>query len=780
MRKFLFLLTIIISSLSATAFYYNGLYYYSTKAGECQLRGYDPNYKVPEKTDLIIPSYAYDDNHNAYKVTEISQGAFKGRTEINNLVVPSTVERIYAEAFSSCINLKECILYPTTKVIGERAFYGCLSLVALNTCAEQIGVEAFRGCSLLSVVNLGAPMKYIEPGAFMDCIALTNIDIPCTVERIGDGIAYVNHTGVFEGCLSLMAVTFSYNLSDKKPNLRRIGNNTFKNCINLPRLDFPYNLTEIGYDAFLRCASLKHIEWGGPETLKIAGGDLSGTSISRIVFHGNVNVNDSYGFQKLEQLKEVRFDTHATEIQERLFSGIKSLTTVHLDKVETIYGSAFNGCTGLKYLTLSPELQKIDYFAFRDCNSLEKVSIPDNVTYIGQEAFKGCKNLKDLSLGNKVSDIRSNAFYGCCALKEIVFPMSLTQIYQNVVDSCINLKSVTIGGKSMLRIDNFAYNAAPIEHITFRGNVTGWLSHLKTLQSVTFTDYSTTVPTKLFQKCTGLKDVMLNDVKAIESYAFNECIALTKIDLSKVEEIATAAFYNCTSLESADLSSIKAIGYAAFNYCTNLKSVKFGDKITDIPDCLSYTGITTLTIPDNVTSFSTAPGNCEDLTSVHIGDGVTAIRGGFYNCKSLDNIWLGRNVSDFRVHLSENLQRITSANPIPPQTDNSTFPTKVYNNATLIVPIGASPAYKNANYWKKFYNIKEADLTGIDDILSDSDDTEIKIVNGSVEIESASPILIYTFDGMLRRQLPAGNHSVNLPSGAYIIQSGTTTKKIIL
>lgn len=780
MRKFLLLLTIIISSLSASAFYYNGLYFYPGYNGECALRGYDPNYKVPEKTDLIIPSYAYDDNHNAYKVTSISSEAFKGRAEIYNLVVPATVERIYAEAFSSCINLKECILYPTTKVIGDRAFYGCLSLVALNTCAEQIGVEAFRGCSLLSVVNLGAPMKYIEPGAFMDCIALTNIDIPCTVERVGDGIAYVVHTGVFEGCLSLMAVTFSYNLSDKKPNLRRVGTNTFKNCINLPRLDFPYSLTYIGSNAFMRCTSLKHIEWGGPETLEIAGCDFTGVPISRIVSHGNLYVRNSYGFNELENLKEVRFDTYATEIQERLFSGNKSLATVHLDKVETINHQAFDGCSGLKYLTLSPELQKIDNRAFRDCNSLEKVSIPDNVTLIGSESFKGCKKLKDLTLGNKISDIQSNAFYGCSELEEIVFPMSLTKITQNVVDSCISLKSVTIGGESTLRIGNFAYNAAPVEQITFRGNITGSLSHLETLQSVTFTDYSTTVASRLFQNCTGLSEVMLNDVKIIESYAFNGCTSLTDIDLSKVEEIATAAFYKCSSLESADLSSATSIGYAAFNYCTNLKSVKFGDKITEIPDCLSYTGITTLTIPDNVTSFSTAPGNCENLTSVHIGDGVTAIRGGFYNCKSLDNIWLGRNVSDFRVHLSENIQRITSANPIPPQTDYYTFPTKVYNNATLIVPVGASTAYKSANYWKNFYNIKEADLTGIDDILSDTGDTEIKIVNGSVEIGSTFPIFIYSMDGMLHRQLPEGNHSVNLPSGAYIIQSGNTTKKIIL
>ncbi len=766
---------VLISSLSASAFYYNGLYFYSTKVGECELRGYDPNYIISSNVTLDIPSYAYDKNNNAYKVTRIASEAFKGRYEIDHLVIPATIESIGAEAFRSCIGIKECILYPSTKVIGNGAFYGCLNLVTLNTCAEEIGDNAFEGCVMLSAVYLGAPMKFIASGAFKGCTALTNVDIPFTVEQLGNSV--LNNDGVFEDCLSLMSVTFSYNLSDKKPNIKSIRNQTFKNCINLKRLDFPYSLTYIGTNAFLRCTSLKHLEWGGPETLSVYYTDFTGVPLSRIVFHGNVSMKQYARLQKLEYLKEVRFDKYATEIQENLFSGNKSLTTVHLDKVTKINGCAFKNCTGLKNLTLSPELEEIYHSTFQNCNSLERVTIPDNVTFIGYEAFKGCKKLKDLILGNKISEIERTAFYGCYALNEIVFPMSLTQIEHNVVDSCICLKSLTIGGRETLDIGSFAYNNVPIESLTLRGNVTGNLRNLTTLKSAKFTDYCNTVSPRFFSGCTGLTSVDFKNIKKIEDRAFYECKGLTNVDLSAVEEIGDYAFSNCINLGPVDLSSATSIGFNAFRGCANLGNVKFGDKITEIPDCLGYSGIISLTIPDNVTVFN-APDYCEKLTTVYIGDGVTEINGGFINCNSLDNIWLGKNVSYFKASIPKNLQKITSANPTPPQTSNIFY--NVYDHATLIVPVGASGAYKNVNYWKDFQNIKEADLAGIGNIFTDPNATEIKVVNGYVEIESIYPVYIYTLNGILHHQLPEGNHKVNLSGGAYVIKSGNTTQKIIL
>lgn len=753
MRKFLLLFILLATSLGANALYYNNLWY-STSGDECTLMGYDPDYIVPSSVNLIIPEYAYNEAGNKYKVTAIASSAFKGHAEIENLYVPATVEVIEAEAFSSCISLKECILALTTKEIGNKAFFGCISLVALSTNAEQIGTEAFAGCIALSAAYLGAPMKYIEPGAFMGCTALTNIDIPHTVERIGGLPGYLGHQGVFEDCLSLMAVTFSYNLSDKKPRLKWIDDNTFKNCINLERLDFPYALTHLGNDAFLRCTSLKHLEWGGPQEISVGRNDLTGVPLSRIVYHGNVRLYDARDFQKLEFLKEVRYDTYATEVQGGIYKNLSTLKEVHLDNVTKINSSAFMNCTGLRELTLSNSLENIGTYAFANCTSLDKIRLPANVTTVDYYAFYGCKNLHEISLNENLNKIGASAFKACHALKEITIPMSVTDFAGSALDSCTNLKSITIGGPIPLRCSNFAKHS-PVESITLRGNLANvQLSDLKTLTTVRLTDYC----------------------DAIDKYAFYSCFGLKEIYFGNIKSIGYNAFGYCTSLTSADLSKVEEIGNQAFNNCTNLASVKFGDKITKIPDCLSKSGITALNIPDNVTSFTT-PDNCENLATVTIGDGVTQCSGVFYGCTSLQSVRFGKNTT--AVYLQpKSIRKIISANPVPPKASN--FQKEVYELGELIVPIGAADAYRNAQYWKNFYKITEVDMAGVDDILADTDAPEIEIGDGHLDIQSPYPTSIYSIDGKLVEMLQAGMHRIDLSRGMYIIVTGNTTRKICL
>ena len=753
MRKFLLLFILLATSLGANALYYNNLWY-STSGDECTLMGYDPDYIVPSSVNLIIPEYAYNEAGNEYKVTAIASSAFKGHAEIENLYVPATVEVIGTEAFSSCISLKECILALTTKEIGNRAFFGCLSLLAISTNAEQIGTEAFAGCTSLSAVYLGAPLKNIEPGAFMGCTALTNIDIPHTVERIGGLPGYLGHQGVFEDCLSLMAVTFSYNLSDKKPRLKWIDDNTFKNCINLERLDFPYALTHLGNDAFLRCTSLKHLEWGGPQEISVGRNDLTGVPLSRIVYHGNVRLYDARDFQKLEFLKEVRYDTYATEVQGGIYKNLSTLKEVHLDNVTKINSSAFMNCTGLRELTLSNSLENIGTYAFANCTSLDKIRLPANVTTVDYYAFYGCKNLHEISLNENLNKIGASAFKACHALKEITIPMSVTDFAGSALDSCTNLKSITIGGPIPLRCSNFAKHS-PVESITLRGNLANvQLSDLKTLTTVRLTDYC----------------------DAIDKYAFYSCFGLKEIYFGNIKSIGYNAFGYCTSLTSADLSKVEEIGNQAFNNCTNLANVKFGDKITKIPDCLSKSGITTLNIPDNVTSFTT-PDNCENLATVTIGDGVTQCSGVFYGCTSLQSVRFGKNTT--AVYLQpKSIRKIISANPVPPKASN--FQKEVYELGELIVPIGAADAYRNAQYWKNFYKITEVDMAGVDDILADTDAPEIEIGDGHLDIQSPYPTSIYSIDGKLVEMLQAGMHRIDLSRGMYIIVTGNTTRKICL
>lgn len=752
MRKILLILAVILSTaVGAKAFYYNNLYYYPDYHGGCELRGFDPNYVLPSGITLNIQSYAYDESGQEYKVTRISGDAFKGYAEIEHVFIPATVETIGARAFRSCINLQALTMYPTTKEIGNEAFYGCISLKALSTSAEAIGTEAFRGCMSLSVVNLGYPMKYIEPGAFMGCTALTNIDIPFSVERIGNGVGYLNFKGVFEDCISLMAVTFSYNLSDKKPRLRSVGQNTFKNCINLKRLDFPYSVTSIQKDAFLRCTSLKHIEWGGPDELRVDKTDYTGVPLSRIVCHGNIRLSDYRNFQQLTELVQVRYDKYATEVQSGIFSNIPTLKEVHLDNVVKINSSAFKNCIGLKELTFSPQLEEIGNNAFQNCISLDKVSLPAGVTALGEWAFAGCRTMREITLNDKLTKIGSSALSGCHALKELTVPMSVTAIYGTTLDSCLSLTSITLGGEKPLSISRLAQQS-PVRSLTLRGNVNSQFGHWKGLEKVRFSDYCNT----------------------INNYQFNGCENLTDIDFSNITAIGTQAFQDCTGLTAADLTNVEEIGSYAFWRCSSLTDVKFGNKITKIPDCLSYTGLRTLSVPDNVTSFR-SPSNCENLVSVTLGDGVTDCS--FYNCDALRSVRTGKSTTS--VHLpSKSLREIVCANPVPPRTSN--YSNEVYAQCELKVPIGAGDAYRNAQYWKNFYKITEVDMAGVEDVMADSSALDIRIGDGSVGIDSPYPVSIYGIDGRIVEMLPAGSHRVELGHGMYILVSGRTTRKICL
>jgi hypothetical protein len=71
--------------------------------------------------------------------------------------------------------------------------------------------------------------------------------------------------------------------------------------------------------------------------------------------------------------------------------------------VESIEESAFENCTSLEGLSLPEGLKYIGPRAFKGCTSLEWVQIPGSVEYIDAEAFSGCCNLVSLGFA-PVSD----------------------------------------------------------------------------------------------------------------------------------------------------------------------------------------------------------------------------------------------------------------------------------------------------------------------------------------------------------------------------------------
>ena len=124
--------------------------------------------------------------------------------------------------------------------------------------------------------------------------------------------------------------------------------------------------------------------------------------------------------------------------------------------------------------------------------------------------------------------------------------------------------------------------------------------------------------------------------------------ALTKID-SYDNSGSSGAFYNLNNITSIIIpNSVTSIGDYAF--CgSGLTSITIPDNVTSIGNSAFKIcwGLTSITIPDGVTSIGDyAFQFCSGLTSITIPNGVTSIgREAFYSCSGLTSITIPNNVT---------------------------------------------------------------------------------------------------------------------------------------
>ena len=90
--------------------------------------------------------------------------------------------------------------------------------------------------------------------------------------------------------------------------------------------------------------------------------------------------------------------------------------------VTSLGASAFKGCDELVNVVIPNSLTNIGSSAFNDCSNLVSVVVPDGVTRIGGSAFSGCSGLANVTIPTSVTNIGSSAFKDCDHVTSVTIP----------------------------------------------------------------------------------------------------------------------------------------------------------------------------------------------------------------------------------------------------------------------------------------------------------------------------------------------------------------------
>ena len=311
------------------------------------------------------------------------------------------------------------------------AFLNCTALTEINIPASLNDASyPFEGCSNLKTIHFEDGITRITNYLFGNCTGLTDIEIPDTVTTIGsyafssatnlasvsipDSVTTIN-SGAFANCTKLTAVKIP-------DSVTYIGSEAFKGCTKLASVKLPANLKTLKFDVFMNCSSL-----------------------TKITIPASITALPSNTFNGCTSLAKVTLPDTLTSIGSEAFEKCDALTTVTIPaSVAEIGGYAFSGCNRLVEVSLSDGLKSIGDKAFYNCVSLKSITIPRTVTSLGTGAFSGDKVLAEVTLGTGLTSIPTECFYQIPALTKIRIPNRVTQIGDRAFANCTKLTEVTL------------------------------------------------------------------------------------------------------------------------------------------------------------------------------------------------------------------------------------------------------------------------------------------------------------------------------------------------
>lgn len=247
------------------------------------------------------------------------------------------------------------------------------------------------------------------------------------------------------------------------------------------------------------------------------------------------------------------------------------------------------------------EVTTIDYEAFKDCEWIQSVTIPNTITSVEWRAFENCKNLTTVNWGENVEEVDSGTFSDCTSLTTITGISNIKTISGNAfANTSLEGEFDSIDWPSLTSISDGAFCGTKFSSV----NLSSLVNY---------------VGQQAFAECKNLTTVeLLNENIEVSDKAFAEC------------EITSITMPSHVSLHNI----FGATGHFDDYLPMSLKTVNIvNSKDNKIPNnAFEYSYIENITLPEGITTIGEYAFVNSALKNINIPTSVTNIGNyAFYN-----------------------------------------------------------------------------------------------------------------------------------------------------
>lgn len=416
-------------------------------------------------------------------------------------------------------------------------------------------------------LTLPRTLRHINDKGLSDYRAITDLEIPANVERMGKNVVY--------NCPQLRRIKVN---AEVPPTLGSLSSDYYYHdeFLNRDHLYYKITIPRESFHAYRLVNAWTNytVLIGGDEgvtvsTGKIAAGDLGHVvideagylqEVNKLIIEGELNADDWSKITQMTNLTEVDLSKALIdEIPNAAFRDrwainkvvlpptLKkigsnafqraALTSVNIpDNVETIEDCAFGGAGYMQEVHLPDSLTSLGGSAFEYCRNLRAVKIPSKIKVITWYAFRYCDSLQSVELHDSITGFGNESFAGC-DLREITLPKSTTAVGNHAFEGNANLSKVTFN-EGLIYIGESAFQNTAIDT----------LNCPSTLRNI----YNSA-----FAGCRNLRQINLNEgLTRIETYALANNKATEIVLPSSLEYCAGGAFDDCDSLVTIEARSV--------------------------------------------------------------------------------------------------------------------------------------------------------------------------------------------------------------------------------